>query len=191
MATQNHNPSATIMSSKNGRVNEGAPVDGHSVTKRLRHELMTLMTSGDQSVSAFPDGDNIFNWLGTVTGGKGTAIVYALSMHNILCCSRVFAIRKVLLTLPSLTLPLTTNANGQNIRIHTVAPMCVWCRRSMMVLSITDGGIGSNIYDGGFRRKPKRLNQVSCRIAFRRDFQSHTYLLPKPIGGDLRSPLLT
>lgn len=45
MATQNHNPSATIMSSKNGRVNEGAPVDGHSVTKRLRHELMTLMVS--------------------------------------------------------------------------------------------------------------------------------------------------
>jgi ubiquitin-conjugating enzyme E2 C len=72
MATQNQNPSA-VMNSKSSAVNQGAPVDGHSVTKRLRNELMSLMKSNDKSVSAFPDGDNIFNWIGTVAGGKSTA----------------------------------------------------------------------------------------------------------------------
>jgi hypothetical protein len=42
MATQNQNPSA-VMNSKSSAVNQGAPVDGHSVTKRLRNELMSLM----------------------------------------------------------------------------------------------------------------------------------------------------
>lgn len=29
--------------------------------------------SGDPSVSAFPDGDNLFRWVATIVGGKGTA----------------------------------------------------------------------------------------------------------------------
>lgn len=28
--------------------------------------------SGDPGISAFPDGDNIFNWMGTITGSKDT-----------------------------------------------------------------------------------------------------------------------
>jgi len=49
--------------------------DGHSVTKRLQRELMTLMTSADPGISAFPDGDNLFHWKGTIVGAACT--VYA------------------------------------------------------------------------------------------------------------------
>ncbi|EFJ20234.1 ubiquitin-conjugating enzyme 19, E2 [Selaginella moellendorffii] len=48
------------------------PVDSHSVTRRLQSELMALMTCGDPGISAFPDGDNIFTWIGTIKGGEAT-----------------------------------------------------------------------------------------------------------------------
>ncbi|XP_057782675.1 uncharacterized protein LOC131000670 [Salvia miltiorrhiza] len=48
-------------------------VDTNSVTQRLQKELMALMMSGgDLGVSAFPDGESIFTWTGTIEGGKGT-----------------------------------------------------------------------------------------------------------------------
>ncbi|XP_051120763.1 uncharacterized protein LOC127244321 [Andrographis paniculata] len=48
-------------------------VDTNSVTQRLQKELMALMMSGgDLGVSAFPDGESIFSWIGTIEGGKGT-----------------------------------------------------------------------------------------------------------------------
>ena len=28
--------------------------------------------SGDTSVTAFPEGDNLFSWIGTITGSEGT-----------------------------------------------------------------------------------------------------------------------
>jgi len=28
--------------------------------------------SGDKGISAFPDGDNLFRWIGTITGASGT-----------------------------------------------------------------------------------------------------------------------
>ena len=40
--------------------------------RRLQSELMSLMMSGETSLSAFPDGDNIFQWTGTIAGGDGT-----------------------------------------------------------------------------------------------------------------------
>uniref|UniRef100_A0A6U9EHH6 UBC core domain-containing protein n=1 Tax=Emiliania huxleyi TaxID=2903 RepID=A0A6U9EHH6_EMIHU len=40
--------------------------------RRLQSELMSLMMGGDAGISAFPDGDNIFQWTGTITGGAGT-----------------------------------------------------------------------------------------------------------------------
>lgn len=45
---------------------------GQSVNKRLQSELMSLMMSADSSLSAFPDGDNIFQWTGTISGGGDT-----------------------------------------------------------------------------------------------------------------------
>jgi len=48
--------------------NSGAATQ--QVSKRLQSELMTLMMSGDQGISAFPDGDNLLSWIGTVEGPK-------------------------------------------------------------------------------------------------------------------------
>ncbi|KAH7667192.1 ubiquitin-conjugating enzyme E2 C protein [Dioscorea alata] len=58
-------------------------VDAQSVLKRLQSELMALMMSGDPGVSAFPEGDNIFCWKGTITGSKDTVyegMVYKLAL---------------------------------------------------------------------------------------------------------------
>uniref|UniRef100_A0A7S4BQU0 UBC core domain-containing protein n=1 Tax=Chrysotila carterae TaxID=13221 RepID=A0A7S4BQU0_CHRCT len=48
------------------------PAQGQSVNKRLNSELMSLMMAGSSGISAFPDGDNIFHWTGTIDGGAGT-----------------------------------------------------------------------------------------------------------------------
>eukprot|EP00250_Pteridium_aquilinum_P003135 c13467_g1_i1 orf=262-828(+) len=48
------------------------PIDSHSVSRRLQAELMSLMTSGDPWVSAFPNSDNILSWIGTIKGSSGT-----------------------------------------------------------------------------------------------------------------------
>jgi len=44
-----------------------------SVAKRLQSELMSLMMSGTADVTAFPDGDNLFKWTGTIKGATATA----------------------------------------------------------------------------------------------------------------------
>ncbi|OMO71543.1 Ubiquitin-conjugating enzyme, E2 [Corchorus capsularis] len=60
-------------------------VDTTSVTQRLQKELMALMMSGgDLGVSAFPEGESIFTWIGTIEGGKGTMyedLSYKLSLR--------------------------------------------------------------------------------------------------------------
>ncbi|XP_042505040.1 probable ubiquitin-conjugating enzyme E2 C isoform X3 [Macadamia integrifolia] len=60
-------------------------VDTNSVTQRLQKELMSLMMSGgDLGVSAFPEGESIFSWSGTIEGGKGTmyeGLSYKLSLR--------------------------------------------------------------------------------------------------------------
>ena len=62
----------------------GLPVDSHAVTKRLQSELMSLMASADPGVSAFPDGDSLFSWVGTIHGAPGTVyegLSYKLSLR--------------------------------------------------------------------------------------------------------------
>lgn len=41
-------------------------VDSAAVTKRLQQELTSIMCGGDSGVSAFPSGDSLFNWIGTI-----------------------------------------------------------------------------------------------------------------------------
>jgi ubiquitin-conjugating enzyme E2 C len=77
---------------------------GAAVAKRLQQELMQLMVwrlsglllrfasgftlvfrqmSGSKSVSAFPDGDNLFEWVATIEGSAGTVyegLTYKLAM---------------------------------------------------------------------------------------------------------------
>ncbi|KAJ4755813.1 Ubiquitin-conjugating enzyme E2 19 [Rhynchospora pubera] len=57
--------------------------DRQSVLKRLQTELMALMMSGDPGISAFPEGDDILQWRGTINGSTGTVyagMVYKLSL---------------------------------------------------------------------------------------------------------------
>ncbi|CAM9331193.1 unnamed protein product [Discosporangium mesarthrocarpum] len=45
--------------------------DGH-VTKRLQKELMSLMMGADVGATAFPNDDNLFEWMATLDGSDGT-----------------------------------------------------------------------------------------------------------------------
>jgi len=71
---QNVNPVPRNMSRNETAGKEGASsssgATNQQVSKRLQQELMTLMMSGDRGVSAFPDGDNLLSWVGTVEGPK-------------------------------------------------------------------------------------------------------------------------
>ncbi|KAI8809364.1 ubiquitin-conjugating enzyme E2 C [Cladochytrium replicatum] len=57
--------------------------DQLSVTKRLKSELMSLMRSPVPGVTAFPESDNLLNWVGTIEGPNGTpfeGLKYKLSL---------------------------------------------------------------------------------------------------------------
>lgn len=40
----------------------------NAYVNRLQKELMALMMSTEKSVSAFPENENFFRWIGTITG---------------------------------------------------------------------------------------------------------------------------
>lgn len=45
---------------------------------------MTLLTSGDKGISAFPESDSLFRWVGTIHGAAGTVhedLRYKLSLE--------------------------------------------------------------------------------------------------------------
>uniref|UniRef100_A0AAV2MHQ8 Ubiquitin-conjugating enzyme E2 C n=1 Tax=Knipowitschia caucasica TaxID=637954 RepID=A0AAV2MHQ8_KNICA len=69
MASQNMDPAASTARKGNERGNSATK---GSVTKRLQQELMTLMMSGDKGISAFPESENLFKWVGTIDGAPGT-----------------------------------------------------------------------------------------------------------------------
>ena len=56
--------SISTESRKQEPVSTARQVDSHAVTKRLQSELMSLMSSAEPGVSAFPDGDSLFSWIG-------------------------------------------------------------------------------------------------------------------------------
>uniref|UniRef100_A0A0K8TIW9 Ubiquitin-conjugating enzyme E2 C n=2 Tax=Lygus hesperus TaxID=30085 RepID=A0A0K8TIW9_LYGHE len=71
---QNVNPSNTAPMTPE-KMNEdaaNAQQDNHAVTKRLHKELMHLMMSGEKGISAFPEGENLFKWVATISGADGT-----------------------------------------------------------------------------------------------------------------------
>uniref|UniRef100_A0A8C5ELC6 Ubiquitin-conjugating enzyme E2 C n=1 Tax=Gouania willdenowi TaxID=441366 RepID=A0A8C5ELC6_GOUWI len=68
-SSQNVDPSSSA--SLKGNENNSSSTRG-SVSKRLQQELMTLMMSGDKGISAFPESDNLFRWIGTIDGAQGT-----------------------------------------------------------------------------------------------------------------------
>mmetsp|Transcript_10131 Transcript_10131/g.30350 ORF Transcript_10131/g.30350 Transcript_10131/m.30350 type:complete len:174 (-) Transcript_10131:1884-2405(-) len=57
---------------KSGGATAAPAGDNAAVSKRLQSELMALMMAGDAGISAFPDGDSLFSWVGTIAGAAGT-----------------------------------------------------------------------------------------------------------------------
>ncbi|KAL0977896.1 hypothetical protein UPYG_G00162920 [Umbra pygmaea] len=84
MASQNMDPeAASSTAALKGNETGGSAAKG-SVTKRLQQELMTLMMSGDKGISAFPESDSLFKWIGTIDGAQGTVyegLRYKLSLE--------------------------------------------------------------------------------------------------------------
>ena len=85
MATQTQTSPARIGGSpgKSTTVRSAPVGDSVALTKRLQSELMSLMASADPGVSAFPDGDSLFSWLGTIQGAVSTVyegLSYKLSL---------------------------------------------------------------------------------------------------------------
>ncbi|XDB59789.1 hypothetical protein AB1E18_013175 [Capra hircus] len=84
MASQNRDPAAgsVTTASKGAEPSRGAARG--PVGKRLQQELRTLMMYGDKGISAFPELDNLFKWMGTIHGAADTAyedLKYKLSLE--------------------------------------------------------------------------------------------------------------
>uniref|UniRef100_A0A1L8DTD9 Ubiquitin-conjugating enzyme E2 C n=1 Tax=Nyssomyia neivai TaxID=330878 RepID=A0A1L8DTD9_9DIPT len=70
---QNINPADHPHSSNLGKQSDGGvTVNTNAVSLRLQKELMKLMMSTEKGISAFPEGDNIFKWVGTIAGPEST-----------------------------------------------------------------------------------------------------------------------
>ncbi|XP_074867572.1 ubiquitin-conjugating enzyme E2 C [Carettochelys insculpta] len=83
MASQNADPAARPSAARKG-AEPGSSAARGSVGKRLQQELMTLMMAGDKGISAFPESDNLFRWIGTIDGAAGTVyedLRYKLSLE--------------------------------------------------------------------------------------------------------------
>ncbi|XP_070537295.1 ubiquitin-conjugating enzyme E2 C-like [Ptychodera flava] len=83
MSSQNIDPLHSDTRQKAAGATGPGKKDAHSVSKRLQQELMKLMMTGSKGISAFPDGDNIFKWVGTIHGAEGTVyegLQYKLSL---------------------------------------------------------------------------------------------------------------
>ena len=68
--------------SKASRGGDGG--DSASTIRRLQQELMTLMMSNTPGISAFPDSDDLFHWVGSIEGVAGTVyegMSYKLDFH--------------------------------------------------------------------------------------------------------------
>ncbi|KAJ2784040.1 Ubiquitin-conjugating enzyme E2 C [Coemansia javaensis] len=60
-----------------------APAPSPAVIKRLQSELMALMMSNPEGISAFPQPDNMLNWVGTIAGAPSTVyegLTYKLNL---------------------------------------------------------------------------------------------------------------
>ncbi|XP_069727898.1 ubiquitin-conjugating enzyme E2 C [Phaenicophaeus curvirostris] len=84
MASQNADPAALPSPAARKGAEPGATAARGAVGRRLQQELMALMMSGDKGISAFPESDNLFKWIGTIDGAAGTAyegLRYRLSLE--------------------------------------------------------------------------------------------------------------
>merc|ERR1712037_289126 len=68
MASQNVNPTVSSGMLDKDAADRSSATSSAQVSKRLQQELMSLMMSNDKGISAFPDGDKLFEWIATVNG---------------------------------------------------------------------------------------------------------------------------
>ncbi|XP_027429201.1 ubiquitin-conjugating enzyme E2 C-like isoform X2 [Zalophus californianus] len=84
MASQNRDPAAASVAAARKGAEPSWGAAWGPTGKRLQQELMTLMMSGDKGISAFPESDNLFKWVGTIHGAAGTVyedLRYKLSLE--------------------------------------------------------------------------------------------------------------
>uniref|UniRef100_A0A8C5R988 Ubiquitin-conjugating enzyme E2 C n=1 Tax=Leptobrachium leishanense TaxID=445787 RepID=A0A8C5R988_9ANUR len=81
MASQNVDPSG---SARKGKEQGSAAARGSVGKSRLVTLVSCPQMSGDQGISAFPESDNLFKWIGTIDGAVGTVyedLRYKLSLE--------------------------------------------------------------------------------------------------------------
>ncbi|XP_072852669.2 ubiquitin-conjugating enzyme E2 C [Pogona vitticeps] len=71
-SSQNTDPGASAARVSRKAAEPGSSGARGSVRSRLQQELVALMMSGDKGISAFPESDNLFKWIGTIIGAAGT-----------------------------------------------------------------------------------------------------------------------
>ncbi|CAG2163968.1 unnamed protein product [Oppiella nova] len=77
MSSENRRPVDSTKSDQNG-----GETGRIAATKRLQKELMDFVLNSDQSMTAFPDGDNLFRWIATITGPKDTQKLPNFKFNN-------------------------------------------------------------------------------------------------------------
>uniref|UniRef100_A0A8C7ATX7 Ubiquitin-conjugating enzyme E2 C n=1 Tax=Neovison vison TaxID=452646 RepID=A0A8C7ATX7_NEOVI len=80
MASQNCDPATTSVAAARKEAEHSGGAARGPVGKRLQQELMTLMMSGDKGISAFPESDNLFKWVGTIHGAAGLLLPLPLPL---------------------------------------------------------------------------------------------------------------
>mmetsp|Transcript_2424 Transcript_2424/g.3609 ORF Transcript_2424/g.3609 Transcript_2424/m.3609 type:complete len:176 (-) Transcript_2424:243-770(-) len=72
-----------MVGAPNPKIQKTGKKQGKKVRKRLKQELAQLMMGGNDDISAFPNGDNLFEWTCSIVGPEGTVyagLKYTLSM---------------------------------------------------------------------------------------------------------------
>ncbi|XDV35234.1 hypothetical protein PO909_005217 [Leuciscus waleckii] len=80
MASQNMDPAAAASTAALKGSETSTSVSKGSVTK----SFVSMQMSGDKGISAFPESDNLFKWIGTIDGAQGTVyegLRYKLSLE--------------------------------------------------------------------------------------------------------------
>uniref|UniRef100_A0A452R384 Ubiquitin conjugating enzyme E2 C n=1 Tax=Ursus americanus TaxID=9643 RepID=A0A452R384_URSAM len=69
MASQNRDPAAASVAA----ARKGAEPSGGAARGPVAQQMLFLpQMSGDKGISAFPESDNLFKWVGTIHGAAGT-----------------------------------------------------------------------------------------------------------------------
>ena len=158
MASQNATHAAGSPA-KHGTARQTSVADTHAVTQRLQSELMSLMSNADPGVSAFPAGDSLFSWLGTVKVG--------FTMWSLAACTQFVS------TLHHPALAVRVRCNLQLLReanhcIHLRHLLYASCCLRLRLLHASDSpAIKPDMELAGHSEEVGSLPVGSCRYSVR------------------------